>query len=69
MTFDKGKVESGVGHAKRTPLKGQRFESLQQAQAYLDRSAAFRKKGDERRADADYQDAVKLDPGLAKTPK
>jgi transposase len=33
----KGKVESGVGHAKRTPLKGLRFESLEQAQAYLDR--------------------------------
>jgi transposase len=33
----KGKVESGVGHAKRTPLKGQRFESLEEAQAYLDR--------------------------------
>src|SRR6266852_2467386 len=33
----KGKVESAVGHAKKTPLKGQRFESLQQAQAYLDR--------------------------------
>ncbi len=33
----KGKVESGVGHAKKTPLKGQRFESLEQAQAYLDR--------------------------------
>ncbi len=33
----KGKVESGVGHAQRTPLKGLRFESLQQAQAYLDR--------------------------------
>jgi transposase len=32
----KGKVESGVGHAKRTPLKGQRFESLEQAQEYLD---------------------------------
>jgi len=32
----KGKVESGVGHAKKTPLKGQRFESLEQAQAYLD---------------------------------
>jgi transposase len=29
----KGKVESGVGHAKRTPLKGQRFESLEDAQA------------------------------------
>ena len=33
----KGKVESGVGHAKSTPLKGLRFESLEQAQAYLDR--------------------------------
>jgi transposase len=32
----KGKVESGVGHAKRTPLKGLRFESLAAAQAYLD---------------------------------
>jgi transposase len=32
----KGKVESGVGHAQKTPLKGQRFESLAQAQAYLD---------------------------------
>jgi hypothetical protein len=29
-------VERGVGHAKRTPLKGLRFESLEQAQAYLD---------------------------------
>lgn len=33
----KGKVEAGVGHAQKTPLKGQRFESLEQAQAYLDR--------------------------------
>src|SRR5271157_4609503 len=32
----KGKVESGVGHAQRTPLKGLRFESLEEAQAYLD---------------------------------
>jgi transposase len=32
----KGKVESGVGHAKRTPLKGRRFESLEEAQAFLD---------------------------------
>ena len=31
-----GKVESGVGHARKTPLKGQRFESLDEAQAYLD---------------------------------
>jgi hypothetical protein len=36
MTPGKGKVESGVGHAQKTPLKGQRFESLEQAQAYLD---------------------------------
>ena len=28
----KGKVESGVGHAQKTPLKGQRFESLEDAQ-------------------------------------
>ena len=33
----KGKVESGVGHAQKTPLKGLRFESLDEAQAYLDR--------------------------------
>ena len=33
----KGKVEAGVGHAQKTPLKGQRFESLEEAQAYLDR--------------------------------
>jgi transposase len=33
----KGKVESGVGHAQKTPLKGLRFESLEEAQAYLDR--------------------------------
>src|SRR3954454_7961734 len=33
----KGKVEAGVGHAQKTPLKGQRFESLAAAQAYLDR--------------------------------
>ncbi len=32
----KGKVERGVGHAKQTPLKGQRFETLAAAQAYLD---------------------------------
>jgi hypothetical protein len=36
MTHDKGKVESSVGHAKKTPLKGLRFESLEEAQAYLD---------------------------------
>ena len=33
----KGKVEAGVGHAQRTPLKGLRFESLEEAQRYLDR--------------------------------
>ncbi len=33
----KGKVEAGVGHAQKTPLKGLRFESLDEAQAYLDR--------------------------------
>jgi len=32
----KGKVESGVGHAQKTPLKGLRFESLKEAQTYLD---------------------------------
>ncbi|MGH9501228.1 MAG: IS21 family transposase [Terriglobales bacterium] len=32
----KGKVESGVGHAQKTPLKGLRFESLEDAQGYLD---------------------------------
>jgi transposase len=32
----KGKVESSVGHAQRTPLKGLRFESLEEAQAHLD---------------------------------
>ncbi len=33
----KGKVESGVGHAQKTPLKGLRFETLEAAQTYLDR--------------------------------
>ena len=32
----KGKVESGVGHAQGTPLKGLRFEALAAAQGYLD---------------------------------
>jgi transposase len=32
----KGKVERGVAHAQQTPLKGKRFESLAEAQAYLD---------------------------------
>jgi hypothetical protein len=30
-------VESGIGYTKRTALKGMRFESLEEAQAYLDR--------------------------------
>jgi len=33
----KGKVEAGIGHTQRTPLKGLRFESLEEAQTYLDR--------------------------------
>jgi len=33
----KGKVEAGVGHAQKTPLRGLRFETIEQAQAYLDR--------------------------------
>jgi hypothetical protein len=36
----KGKVESSVGHAQKTPLKGQRFETLKEAKAYLDRWGA-----------------------------
>jgi hypothetical protein len=33
----KGKVESGIGNTQKTPLKGMRFESLEEAQTYLDR--------------------------------
>jgi hypothetical protein len=33
----KGKVEAGVGHTQKTPLQGQRFETIEAAQAYLDR--------------------------------
>lgn len=32
----KGKVEAGIGHTQRTPLKGLRFETMAAAQAYLD---------------------------------
>ena len=32
----KGKVEAGVGHAQRTPLKGLRFDDVASAQTYLD---------------------------------
>lgn len=33
----KGKVESTIGFAQKTPLRGMHFESLEEAQAYLDR--------------------------------
>jgi transposase len=33
----KGKVESGIGHTQRTALKGLRFETIEAAQAHLDR--------------------------------
>ncbi len=33
----KGKVEASVGHAQKTPLRGLRFERLDDGQAYLDR--------------------------------
>jgi len=33
----KGKVESAVAHSQKTPLKGLRFETMEEAQAYLDR--------------------------------
>jgi len=33
----KGKVEAGVAHAQKTPLKGLRLETLDEAQTYLDR--------------------------------
>lgn len=36
----KGKVERSIGYAQDTALKGKRFESLEEAQAYLDRWAA-----------------------------
>jgi transposase len=32
----KGKVEASVGHTQKTPLRGMRFESLEEGQAYLD---------------------------------
>ncbi len=32
----KGKVESSIGYAQKTPLAGMRFESLEEAQRYLD---------------------------------
>lgn len=36
----KGKVESSVGFAQKTPLAGQRFESLEEAQRHLDEWSA-----------------------------
>jgi hypothetical protein len=33
----KGKTESAVGHTQRTPLRGMRFETIEEAQAHLDR--------------------------------
>jgi transposase len=33
----KGKVEAGIGHTQKTPLQGQRFETIETAQTYLDR--------------------------------
>ncbi len=35
----KGKVERSVGYAQDTPLKGKRFETLEEAQAYIDKWA------------------------------
>jgi Mu transposase-like protein len=35
--LEKGKVESAIGHTQATPLKGLRFEALEESQAYLDR--------------------------------
>lgn len=32
----KGKVESGIGHTQKAPLRGLRFKSIEAAQAYLD---------------------------------
>ena len=33
----KGRSKPGVGHTKKTPLRGLRFETIEEAQAYLDR--------------------------------
>src|SRR5260221_6407824 len=33
----KGKVEAGIGHTQKTPLHGQRFDTIEAAQTYLDR--------------------------------
>jgi len=38
----KGKTESAVGHTQRTPLRGMRFETIEEAQTYLDRWDANR---------------------------
>ena len=36
IRIERGRWKSGVGHAQKTPLKGLRFESLEEAQTYLD---------------------------------
>ncbi len=36
IRIERAKWNRGVGHAQKTPLKGQRFENLEDAQAYLD---------------------------------
>jgi len=36
----KGKVESGVGHAQKTPLKGTRFESLEGEEGHVSKKVA-----------------------------
>jgi transposase len=33
----KGKVEAGIGHTQKTPFRGTRFETIEEAQTYLDR--------------------------------
>jgi hypothetical protein len=38
----KGKTESAVGHTQRTPLRRMRFETIEEAQTYLDRWDASR---------------------------
>ena len=65
----KGKVESGVGHAQKTPLKGLRFESLEEAQAVsgslgraLGRHAHSRHHQTAGRSDVRRRDARRLLP-------
>jgi|SRR5215469_3506010 len=37
IPIGKEKSKWGIGHTQKTPLKGMHFESLEEAQAYLDR--------------------------------